>query len=60
MNFGRFVRETGDLVRSRELLEESLAVSRAVGNEVDVAWTLKELAMTAVARSRLRRCEAAI
>ena len=33
--------------RARELLEEDLRQSRAVGNELDIAYALKELAMTA-------------
>jgi tetratricopeptide (TPR) repeat protein len=46
-NFGRFERHQGNLTRSRELLEEFLAIARAQDDELDVAYGVKELAMTA-------------
>ena len=48
MNFGTFERNQGNLARSRELLEEGLALSRAHGNEFDIGYVVKELAMTAI------------
>jgi predicted ATPase len=52
-NAGRFERDNDNPARSRELLEQSLALSRALGNEVDVAWTAKELAQTATLEGAL-------
>ncbi len=47
-NFGRFERDQGDYARSRELLEEALEMSRRRESEIDVAFAVKELAMTAI------------
>jgi len=46
-NLGRMERSEGNLARSRELLEEDLRENRAIGNEIDIAYALKELAATA-------------
>ena len=48
MNFGLFERNQGNLARSRELLEEGLAISRAHGNELDIAYAVKELGVAAI------------
>ena len=47
-NFGLFERNQGNLARSRELLEEGSAISRAHGNELDIAYALKELGVAAI------------
>ena len=48
MNFGLFERNQGNLARSRELLEEGLAISRVHGNELDIAYAVKELGVAAI------------
>ncbi|HEX4746101.1 MAG TPA: adenylate/guanylate cyclase domain-containing protein [Gaiellaceae bacterium] len=47
-NLGRMERNEGNLSRSRRLLEEDLANSRASGNDIDIAFALKELATTSL------------
>ena len=54
MNIGRFERDNGNPARSRELLEESLALSRGIDNEVDAVWTIKELAQNAAFEGSFR------
>ena len=58
-NLGLLERQDGDLSTARELLDESLALSRAHGSELDIVWALKEVAMTAIAAgsySEAREC----
>ncbi len=47
-NLGRTERNDGNFARSRELLEEFLATGRSASAEIDVAWAVKELGLTAI------------